>query len=148
MKNKSEAGFTLIELVMVIVILGILAAFALPRFADLGTEARVSALQGAYGAVKSATSIVHSDFLINQNNPTVIEGVSINMTHGYPSSTITNGIGDAAQITTNDFDISATINTVTIQAKGALTAANCQFTYTAAGAASPPTITAPLIAGC
>lgn len=148
MKNKSMSGFTLIELVMVIVILGILAAFALPRFADLGTEARISALQSAHGAVKSAASIVHSDFLINQNNPTVVEGLSINITHGYPSAEIANGIGGAAQVTTNDFDISATANTMTVQAKGAPTPANCQFTYTAASAGSPPTITAPITTGC
>ena len=148
MKKRSESGFTLIELVMVIVILGILSAFALPRFADLGTEARISSLQGAYGAVKSASSIAHSDFVINQNNPTILEGTSIDMTFGYPSGTIANGIGDAAQITTNDFDITAASNTVTVQPKGALTPASCQFTYTAASSTSAPTFTAPVITGC
>ena len=65
---RKEKGFTLIELVMVIVILGILAAFALPRFADLGGDARESTIQGAAGAIKSASAIVHSKALAEGEN--------------------------------------------------------------------------------
>jgi MSHA pilin protein MshA len=54
--EKQQTGFTLIELVIVIVILGVLAAFALPRFADLGNEARTSSLQGLEGVVVSTVS--------------------------------------------------------------------------------------------
>ena len=62
MKNQ-QSGFTLIELIMVIVILGILAAFALPKFADLSGDARASSLNGALGSVRSASAIVHSTAL-------------------------------------------------------------------------------------
>jgi len=55
-----KRGFTLIELVMVIVILGILAAMVLPRFIDLTTKARESAAKGALGAVRAAVAIKYA----------------------------------------------------------------------------------------
>mgnify|MGYP001568350912 FL=1 len=54
---KNNRGFTLIELVMVIVILGILAAIAVPRFVDLSTDARGAVLDASIGALKSAAII-------------------------------------------------------------------------------------------
>lgn len=56
MKNN-QSGFTLIELVVVIVILGILAVTALPKFVDLSGDARKAAAQGVAGALGSASSI-------------------------------------------------------------------------------------------
>jgi prepilin-type N-terminal cleavage/methylation domain-containing protein len=52
-----QRGFTLIELVMVIVILGLLAAVAIPKFVDLGSEARDAAMKGVTGALSSAAAV-------------------------------------------------------------------------------------------
>src|SRR5690554_6079974 len=97
--NRKEKGFTLIELVMVIVILGILAAFALPRFADFGGDARAASVQGLGGAIKSASSIARARFLANGDStaPVVLEGQTIAFVDGYPTAN-TDGILRAAQV--------------------------------------------------
>ncbi|MCE9790832.1 type II secretion system GspH family protein [Shewanella indica] len=57
---RKQQGFTLIELVVVIIILGILAVTAAPKFINLQSDARASALQGMKGAIQGANSLVYS----------------------------------------------------------------------------------------
>ena len=59
-RNKAQGGFTLIELVIVIVILGILAAVAIPKYEDMREEARTAALKGQLGSIRSALAIQYA----------------------------------------------------------------------------------------
>ncbi len=139
--NKAVSGFTLIELVVVITILGILAAFAFPRFAALEIEAREAVTEGLAGSVRSAYSLAHGLSLAQGTPATVsMEGQTINMTNGYPSLA---SIDD----TLVDFTgWSFAAGTGTFTKDGAATPANCSVDYDEAAAGGAPTVTVDITA--
>ena len=67
MKKGFRSAFTMIELIFVIIILGILAVTALPKFVGIQDDARIAAEQGVVGAVRGGITLAHSKWLMNQS---------------------------------------------------------------------------------
>jgi len=87
---SKQKGFTLIELVVVIVILGILAATAAPKFIDLTGDARKSVMKGVQGNINSAVNLVHAKALVEgktgDTDTITIGTVVYALEHGYPAA--------------------------------------------------------------
>ncbi len=135
MKIEKQKGFTLIELVVVIALLGILAAFAIPRFASLEREARSATTQGLSGSVRSAAAMAHGLFLATGVSPVNMEGNSIVMTNGYPDA---DDIVDTLADNTG-FAIATVGGTTTFAKTGA--SGICEVVYVEAIVNNPPSIT-------
>lgn len=151
MRNSAQGGFTLIELISVIVILGILSATALPKFADLGSDARRATLKAARGSLELVNTMVHAKSLISGSLNTAVnmEGISVAMVLGYPSSAATTA--SAAGMTADDWTITVNGRDLIVSPKSATTVATCKVTYseaTASGAVITPSALAIIDTGC
>ncbi|EOC1767289.1 type II secretion system protein [Vibrio fluvialis] len=151
---KRQGGFTLIELVVVIVILGILAVTAAPRFLNLQDDAREASLQGLKGAMQGAAGIVYGKAAIDGND-TVSDGTAtvtvgttqVKVMNGYPQGN-TDGIGNAVTGLDSDWSVvSGTSSTngtsisYTFDGYANATSTKCAVTYSMPASASEPTIT-------
>ncbi|MBD1391091.1 prepilin-type N-terminal cleavage/methylation domain-containing protein [Neiella sp. HB171785] len=135
---KQQQGFTLIELVVVIVILGILAVTAAPRFINLQGDARLSTVQGLKGAIDGANSLVYSRAAIDgtegQDSSSVeVQGETVSTVYGYIEAT-EDDLVLATSIDANEWTIVEGTGTITFWPSSindpVTNGSTCSVTYT------------------
>lgn len=146
MNRTKLQGFTMIELIMVIVVLGILAATALPKFVNMGGEARAATLQAMLGSLNSSIAMIHGVALIagTTDGELAVSGVgTITLANGYPSKIADN--------LTKMLEFDSTLFTIadgSITRTDATTPANCVISMANSTAVNTPPVVNITTTGC
>ncbi|KPH62199.1 MSHA biogenesis protein MshA [Pseudoalteromonas porphyrae] len=143
---NNQAGFTLVELIIVIVILGILAVTAAPRFLNLQGDANASTLEGLQGSIRSGMNIVNGKSIISSDHKkptatvTVDTGAAVDTIYGYPAAStaafeafldVDFATGDAGDFNLDDTTKAAT-GTAIIFPNSYVSTDDCRIEYTQA----------------
>lgn len=90
---RQQQGFTMIELIMVFVILGVLSAYAFPRFADMSSQVETTVIEGALTSTRASAGIAHAHWLASGKPSSVtIDGLKIITDNGYPTANVAKNI--------------------------------------------------------
>lgn len=140
---KKQAGFTLIELVIVIIILGILAVTAAPKFLNLQDDAKTAAASGVLAAVQSSSQLVYSKSALEgieaaaTGSVSSADGTAIAVVYGYPKAS-DDGIAKAVTIDSSWKAVSSAANTFSFAPADAKEKSDCVL-YTQAASNAPAT---------